>query len=254
MLDAGHGGKDPGASANGLVEKVLTLRLVKAVKLRCEQAGINAQIRLTRSSDTYLSLSQRAKMANDWGADYFISHHFNAGGGTGLEAYGFITPSRKRDEMNKKYYNHFVKQMNYRDRGLKRANFAVLRETRMPALLVENLFLDNSADAKFLKSDAGFEKLVSSHVSAMLHLTGKTRPQTTKGMGNFSYLSSGSRGNDVRILQISLNTFGHNAGAVDGIFGPQTDKALRSFQRASKIKVDGSFGPETLNAMLYRTP
>lgn len=254
MLDAGHGGKDPGASANGLVEKVLALRLVKAVKHRCEQAGINAEIRLTRSTDTFISLSGRAKLANDWGADYFISHHFNAGGGTGFEAFGFTTPAKKRDELNKKYYNHFIKQVNYRDRGLKRANFAVLRETRMPAILIENLFLDNSKDANYIKSESGFERIVSSHVDAMLHLTGKSRPPTSKGMGNFSYLSSGSQGNDVRILQVSLNTFGFNAGAVDGSFGPITDKALRAFQKASKIAVDGSFGPESLNAFLNRTP
>lgn len=254
ILDAGHGGNDPGASANGLVEKDLTLKLVKAIKSKVESESSNIKIKLTRTKDSFISLSGRAKIANDWGADYFISHHFNAGGGTGFEAFGYTNPAKKRDEMNKKYYDHFIKQVNYKDRGLKRANFAVLRETSMPALLVENLFLDNNTDAKYLKSNSGWNKIVESHVSAMLHMTGKSRPPTNNGMGNFSYLSSGSQGNDVRILQISLNSFGFNSGGVDGDFGPQTDKALRAFQKASKIAADGSFGPESLNAILNQTP
>lgn len=86
ILDAGHGGNDPGASGNGLIEKNLTLDLTLRVaqQLRCDS---NFDVQLTRGDDTFITLSERADMANRAGADYFVSLHHNAGGGTGFESY-----------------------------------------------------------------------------------------------------------------------------------------------------------------------
>ncbi len=84
MLDPGHGGHDPGAVANGLKEKDLVLKIVKKTKAILEKV-YGATVKLTRSTDVYIDLSQRARLANNWGADYFVSIHINAGGGTGFE-------------------------------------------------------------------------------------------------------------------------------------------------------------------------
>jgi len=87
FIDPGHGGSDSGAVANGLDDKNLTLDI--AVRLRAillgEYRGV--EVRLSRETDTTVSLKQRVQMANSWGADYFLSIHINAGGGTGFESY-----------------------------------------------------------------------------------------------------------------------------------------------------------------------
>ena len=80
FLDCGHGGSDPGAVHGGLIEKNMTLVCAKAA---CELLKRNGQtVMLSRTDDRYMTLNERAKMANAWGADAFISFHFNAGGGS----------------------------------------------------------------------------------------------------------------------------------------------------------------------------
>jgi len=78
-IDPGHGGNDPGAVANGLREKDLTLKI--GLKLRDYLSGYeNVQIRMSRTTDKTVSLSERTNDANKWGADLFVSIHINAGG------------------------------------------------------------------------------------------------------------------------------------------------------------------------------
>ena len=79
FIDAGHGGKDSGATSGGLIEKDMTLMCSKGVQLFLQKNG--CEVKLARNNDKYLSLTERANMANLWGADLFISLHFNAGGG-----------------------------------------------------------------------------------------------------------------------------------------------------------------------------
>jgi len=105
---------------------------------------------LSRTTDVYLSLSQRADLANKWGADYFISVHINAGGGTGFESYIY---NGSVSSATIAYQNVMKAIGGVKDRGKKRANYAVLRETKMPAILTENLFIDNSSDVAKLKSE-----------------------------------------------------------------------------------------------------
>ena len=84
FIDPGHGGTDPGAVGNGLLEKDLTLSI--SLKIRNLLNGYeNTQVKLSRDKDITLSLKERTDMANAWGADYLLSVHINAGGGTGYE-------------------------------------------------------------------------------------------------------------------------------------------------------------------------
>ena len=75
FIDPGHGGTDPGASGHGLKEKNVVLDLALALAKQLE--AYNCQIKLARDKDVTLSLSDRTKAANDWGADFYFSIHIN---------------------------------------------------------------------------------------------------------------------------------------------------------------------------------
>lgn len=161
VIDAGHGGNDPGASGNGLQEKALTLKIATLVD-RYLQDHYRVETKMTRTGDTTVSLQERSSMANSWGADFYLSAHINSGGGTGYEDYTYST-SRMQLSVNEeskriqRVIHEEVKKVlvayNVRDRGSKEANFHVLRETMMPAVLTEFLFIDHAEDAKLLQND-----------------------------------------------------------------------------------------------------
>ena len=92
FIDPGHegvlNGYDPGAVGNGLKEAVLTLDIAKRMRDKLLSYN-NVQVKLSREGNKKLTLSQRAKMANDWGAHIFVSIHINAGGGVGFESFIF---------------------------------------------------------------------------------------------------------------------------------------------------------------------
>lgn len=87
FIDPGHGGTDPGAVGNGLQEKSLTLQIATRIKDILTLEYDNVSIRMSRTGDQTVSLSERTNAANAWGADFFLSVHINAGGGTGYEDY-----------------------------------------------------------------------------------------------------------------------------------------------------------------------
>jgi len=173
MLDAGHGGKDSGAVGNGLREKDLTLNIVKKIgNLLAEYEDV--EVHYTRTDDRFLELSERAEIANRLKADYFISVHINAGGGTGFESYIY---NGNVDAKTVAYQNVIHAEImkvigNVTDRGKKRANYAVLRETHMPAILTENLFIDNANDAAKLKSEQFLLQVAHGHVQGIVKAFG----------------------------------------------------------------------------------
>ena len=87
FIDPGHGGSDPGTTGNGLKEKELTLEIAIHIKNLLLSEYNNVTVKMSRTDDSYLTLTERTNEANAWGADYFLSIHINAGGG---EGYGTI--------------------------------------------------------------------------------------------------------------------------------------------------------------------
>jgi len=153
VIDPGHGGKDPGAAGNGLKEKDLNLDISKRVAYRLSFYEVD--LTLTRTDDVDLSLDERCVIANKLQADYFCSIHTNAGGGTGFESYIYTNAARETENYRSVIHDmvaDYLRKSGFVDRGKKRADFAVLRNTDMPAVLLENLFIDNPKDAKRLKS------------------------------------------------------------------------------------------------------
>lgn len=173
VLDAGHGGKDSGAVGNGLQEKNLTLNIVKKIgNLLAEYKGVD--IIYTRTDDRFIELSERAAIANKAKADFFLSVHINAGGGTGFESYVYNgNVSAKTIAYQNVIHGEIVRAIgNVTDRGKKRANYAVLRETKMPAILTENLFIDNTNDAAKLKSEQFLLQIAHGHVEGIVKAFG----------------------------------------------------------------------------------
>jgi N-acetylmuramoyl-L-alanine amidase len=186
FIDSGHGGKDPGAVGNGLYEKNVVLDLAKRVEAKLKQYK-GVEILQSRTTDVFLELSERADKANNWGADCFISLHLNAASDAsakGFETYvynGSIGP--ETIAFQNVIHEEILRQIgaNVRDRGKKRANFAVLRETNMIALLGENLFVTNSGEAALLKQTTFLEKVAQGYVTGLERFYGlikETRPPT----------------------------------------------------------------------------
>lgn len=177
VIDPGHGGNDSGTVGFGLQEKDINLDI--ALQLRTKLAHF-ADVTLTRSSDIFISLSERAAIANKLAADFFISIHVNAGGGTGFESYVYINANEETEHLHDIIHKNvadFYKINGFIDRGQKNANFAVLRLTNMPAVLLENLFIDEPTDVAKLK-DARFRTKISEAISTgvikSLNLMGTT--------------------------------------------------------------------------------
>ncbi|WP_190810323.1 N-acetylmuramoyl-L-alanine amidase [Flagellimonas sp. S3867] len=164
IVDPGHGGLDSGAiGANGLKEKELTLKIAQAI-VHYNRTLLDNQydIYLTRYMDTLISLGHRTKLAKVLNAKIFVSLHCNHAdnrGTNGLEVYlfnGFVP--KKSLTMAKAMDGYLQQQLGYRSRGVKRANFQVLRDNRevCPALLLELGFLSNEDEATHLE---GKEKI-----------------------------------------------------------------------------------------------
>ncbi|MCM3745790.1 N-acetylmuramoyl-L-alanine amidase [Paenibacillus pasadenensis] len=177
VLDAGHGGTDPGAQGYSIVEKESTLDLVMrtASLLR---SRYKVDVRLTRSTDVFVPLPQRASMANGWGAAYFVSFHHNASGGEGFESFVYSgTRSAASGQKQNMVHDSIMKllgPLGVANRGKKEANFAVLRETTMPSVLLENLFVDNAFDSVLLKNPTVRQDLaeaIAEGVAAAMALT-----------------------------------------------------------------------------------
>lgn len=170
-LDAGHGGADAGAvGANGLYEKNLVLKIQQYLISYLNSTYSDFTIKTTRTTDTFLSLSQRASQANSWGADAFMSIHVNAGGGTGYEDYVYRSASNASKTFQSIVHGQVQPTLlsyNHPNRGRKSANYAVLRLTNMPAVLTEIAFIDNSIDAALLQNEAFLKSMGESYAKGI---------------------------------------------------------------------------------------
>lgn len=165
-LDAGHGGTDPGAVGNGLKEKDLTLKIVKYIGDYLNNYDV--KVMYTRQYDKSESLIARANSANKAKADLFVSVHINAGGGEGFESFTHPSVGQSTKNAQKTIHNNIINETSWRDRGKKTANYSVLRNTKMSAVLTESGFIDKSADAKKLKSESFLKQIALGHVKGIV--------------------------------------------------------------------------------------
>ena len=163
-VDAGHGGKDPGAMSFDNLVSEASLTLMMAVKLAEKLRDKGHKVLLTRSDDTYPTLTARCKTANDFNADYFISIHCNSADSqkaTGIETLVYACPSHACDLANYVQKN-LIAATGARDRGVKiRKDLTVLKRTAMPVILVETGFISNPQDFKQLVTYNYQDKIVT---------------------------------------------------------------------------------------------
>ncbi|MGD6778848.1 N-acetylmuramoyl-L-alanine amidase [Sutcliffiella horikoshii] len=175
FIDPGHGGTDPGAVGNGLQEKNLTLQISTRVRDMLVNEYNDVSVLMSRTGDQTLTLTQRTNAANSWGADFLLSVHINAGGGTGYEDFIYPGVGVPTTTYQSLIHGEIMKLVNFRDRGKKTANFHMLRESNMPALLTENGFIDNVEGAAKLKTASFIENIARGHVNGIVRCFGLTR-------------------------------------------------------------------------------
>lgn len=161
VIDPGHGGRDPGAigAVIGVKEKYVNLQTALELKRLLESKGI--MVYMTREGDEYVSLADRTSMANALNASAYLSIHANAYTNKTIKGTEVLyKPDDKRDNLGfaKMVRSEVVKALGSQDRGLiQRPNLYVLRESTMPAVLVELGYLTNS-DEEALLNDTGYQK------------------------------------------------------------------------------------------------
>ena len=187
FLDPGHGGRDPGAVYNGLREKDLNMSIYR--KLRSELEKLGYTVLTSRDSDVYVDyVTERSEMVNKTDADLFISIHFNATGvpganRSGVETYIYEPDDDIKPRINKvahddptrlseskrladNIHNSIVSVAGANDRGVHGSNYAVLRETAKPAVLLELGYMD-SPEYKKISDDKYQNKLVEGIVTGL---------------------------------------------------------------------------------------
>jgi N-acetylmuramoyl-L-alanine amidase len=172
VLDPGHGGFDNGASSAWGSEKNLTLDVALVTRRELIRAGY--RVEMTRATDTYISLEQRVNIANRFPHAVFVSIHFNSSaGGVGVESFA-LAPEGVPSQMSSEH--HFsaadvarhagnaqdehnialtasihamvLSRLAAFDRGVKHARFHVLRDVKIPAVLVEGGFISNPSEGQ----------------------------------------------------------------------------------------------------------
>jgi len=168
-LDPGHGGSDVGA-VSFIQESKYTLSY--ALELGRVLSLLGFTVNYSRTTDNTVSLAQRGAAANAWGADLFISIHFNAGvGGHGIETYA-LSPGGKAEQLAGAVQTSLIASTNQFDRHVKFANFQVLRDTSMPAILIEGGFVDDAGDSTRIATGDYKQKYVQSITRALCGFTG----------------------------------------------------------------------------------
>ncbi len=196
VIDPGHGGHDPGAiSADGIVyEKTVALTVAQRLQSMLA-AHSNIKVYMTRTGDTYPELSERAAMANEV-ADFFISIHYNSFTSTsanGTETYYYSGSNNSNSSgltsstLASIVQSNLVSKLGLMNRGVKTANFQVLRETTKPGILAEIAFLSNPSDLSKIKVDSFQTSAASGLYNAIISITNSYKNNRTSSIYSNNY-------------------------------------------------------------------
>ena len=168
-IDAGHGGKDSGAVGNGVIEKDVALKTALIIGEMLKEQGFD--VVFTRTSDVYVQLNERCKIANSKNADLFISVHINSAANE--NAKGTETLCYSKNKFAELVQKNLVSTLNTNDRGVKeRKDLAVLNGTKMTAVLLELGFLSNREEAKMLQNESFIHNVAKSVVVSVCNYFG----------------------------------------------------------------------------------
>lgn len=162
-IDAGHGGHDPGAVNGSKHEAVAALAIAKKVGTKLKAKGV--QVKYTRTTDKYVTLSDRCRISNEFGADAFVSIHLNAAGNkeaTGIETWRYEKVGSQTKRLAENIQTELIGVTGAKDRGVKTTtSFYVLKHTVASAALIECGFISNNAEAKQLFTGKYQEKVAA---------------------------------------------------------------------------------------------
>lgn len=253
MIDVGHGGSEPGAVAHGYIEKELNLVVAKRVAELLKEYTPD----IIRTSDVYLSLNARGnRIRNKY--KYCLSIHFNAGGGRGIETiHSMYSQEGKKlahaiAESLKESIGLPIRKVYTRASPKGGDYYAMHTKTgSTTTVIVESLFMDAQEDLRALNIEKiangianGFKSFLGGGVRSehrKISITGKT---------DYPTLKRGDKGQYVVVLQEQLQDMGYYIGAIDGDFGPATDRAVKLLQEVNGLAVDGIVGPATWENIL----
>lgn len=212
-FDYGHGGNDPGACYNGRKESNDVLAIGREIAKEVRRLGVIVDE--IRSADTTLTLQQRSNYENKSNYDYFISFHRNAFKpevAVGVETYTYLNQDSRSKAMADKIQAAVV-NIGFVNRGVKKANFHVLRETKAPAVLIELGFIDNSKDnSLFDTKKKEIIKAISKAILAQLGIVYKEESVSNSSDSETLYRvmagSFSNRGNaDVQVQKLKAAGF-----------------------------------------------
>lgn len=150
VIDAGHGGTDLGATREGVSEKEIVLNVAK--KIKALNQNQNLEIILTREDDSYPSLTQRTGKINELKPDYTISLHVNNSPRTTTDSKG-MEVFVQENEVSKKLANKFSEK--FQATKIRTGNLHILRESKVPTILLELGFMNNPEEREYLGSEKG---------------------------------------------------------------------------------------------------
>ena len=186
VVDAGHGGKDPGAisplrpSKPQLFEKHLTLDIAFRLKRLLEDAGY--KVVMTRTEDVYVSLPDRVAIANNLQADAFVSVHLNSfpqpGAQWGTEVY-FWTPQSY--PLAESIYRNLLAILGRKGNGIRQRQLYVVRHTAMPSVLVEPCYLNHPEEEELLRDENFREKIALAICRGIMEFFGDLRTLERRG-------------------------------------------------------------------------
>ena len=176
VIDPGHGGPDPGAiGIGGIRETDVVLQVSKIVKNLLSEKGV--KVKLTRNNEVDLDLPPRVSIANNMGADIFVSIHANASRGKRKDVNGLETFYYRgwRGRLLAKRIQKQILRVSpgSPDRGVKQGRFYVIKNTRMPAVLVEIGFLTGRLDARRLEKTAHRKRIAYAIAKGILEYLSK---------------------------------------------------------------------------------
>lgn len=275
-VDAGHCLKTAGKRLHKKLDATETREWTlndRVARYFTEAAKQYEGVELLRVDDTSgqkeVSLANRCKAANNWGADMYISMHHNAGVNLGTGG-GIVAYSYKNGTKGAEYRDNIYEAciaagglVGNRAEPKQPYGFYVLKHTNAPAVLMEYGFMDSKTDAPVILQDS-YSKLMGyatmegiAKVAGLKKKVVETKPaetvEETKQTGiDLPVLKRGAKGEVVEAMQVLLDLRGFACadGGADGSFGPATEKTVRAFQQANGLVVDGICGPNTWSKLL----
>lgn len=261
-VDAGHGGSDAGATGHGIKEKDVTLKIAKKVQ---EYLGRfkGVSVKMSRTDDSFPSLTDRTNEANSWGADLFLSVHINSAGGVGFESFRYTTlgSSTKTAKIQEEIHNAVLNNNGLKDRGMKQENLHVLRESSMDAILTENGFIDTESESNKMKDSSWISAVAHGHVDGIVNHYGLEKKSSNGGSsstvgssesGSEGKLKITSESGSVYVMDEPDKNSSNNLGTASGtlplngsIRGKNSDSGYWEVQFEGKLGyVSGNLGEQ----------